>query len=415
MLVRDRVRGRRNLKRLLNAPSDHRRELIDAESRRALEVNWVGAHGFTMPNRRKYPWQWLWDSCFHAIAWSALGDPRCRTEMDSLFSLQLPSGFVPHMGYQNDPERSLALWHSLGRSEITQPPMYGHALSVLAARGFDVEHLYEGAAGGLGYLFEHRRDPASGLIRVLHPWETGCDDSPRWDGWEPRPFSERRWNRHKQELVRSLVVKDGAASSNPEFDVGSAGFSALVSFNAHELASLTGDAELRRNADDLASAIEHQWVEDGRTWGDVRLHGSGTGALAATLDGLFPVLVSRDEAHVEAAFAELFRAERFWRPFGPCGVAADARGYQPARYWRGDAWPQEVYLMMVAARRRCREEEVRRLAHKLVIGCTSSCFAERWNPETGGALGAVPQGWAALASEGVRELDGNTAASRAPR
>jgi hypothetical protein len=414
MLLRARVRGRRNLKRLLDAPADRRRQLVDAESRRALELNWVEAHGFTMPNRRKYPWQWLWDSCFHAIAWSALGDPRCRTELESLFSLQLPSGFLPHMGYQSDPGRSLELWHSVGRSEITQPPMYGHALSALAARGFDVEHLYEGASRGLRHLFEHRRDPVSGLIRVLHPWETGCDDSPRWDGWESRPFSERRWNRHKRELVRSLVVDDGAASSNPKFDVGSVGFSALVSFNARELASLTGDAALRHSADALAAAIEHRWVGERRTWGDVRLHGRGTGALAATLDGLFPVLVSQDEPHVEAAFAELFRADRFWRPFGPCGVAADARVYQPAKYWRGDAWPQEIYLMMIAARRRGRGEEGRRLAHKLMIGCTSSCLAERWNPETGAALGAVPQGWAALASEAVRVLDSDAAAGGAP-
>src|SRR5215472_11862110 len=98
MLLRARLLGPRNLKRLCDASADQRRALIDAESRRALETNWVAALGFTMPNRRKYPWQWLWDSCFHAIAWSALGDARCATELESLFSLQLPNGFLPHMG-----------------------------------------------------------------------------------------------------------------------------------------------------------------------------------------------------------------------------------------------------------------------------------------------------------------------------
>ena len=78
----------------------------------------------------------------------------------------------------------------------------------------------------------------------------------------------------------------------------------------------------------------------------------------------------------------------------------------PSRYWRGDAWPQEIYIMMVAARRRGHDAAAQRLAERLVIGCVGSCFAERWNPETGGALGAVPQGWAALASEGARVLYG---------
>jgi hypothetical protein len=404
MLVRARLAGRRKLRRLLAAPAERRRALIDAESERALERNWVAQPGFTMPNRSKYPWQWLWDSCFHAIAWSALGDARCRTELESLFALQLPSGFLPHMGYQTDPPRSLALWHSEGRSDITQPPMYGHALSVLAARGFQVQHLYDRATSALRYLFAHRRDPVCGLIRVLHPWESGCDDSPRWDGWDARPFSERRWNRRKQQLVGSIALKDGAAWSNPQFEVASAGFSALVAFNAQEIAGLTGDADLLSSATALSQALDAQWVQEKRTWSDVRVRGPGNATSARTLDGLFAVLVSEDERSVDAAFAEIFETGRFWRPYGPSGVAADDPAYEPRRYWRGDAWPQEIYLMMVAARRRGRHDAAQRLAERLVLGCISSRFAERWNPETGSALGAVPQGWAALASEGARVL-----------
>jgi hypothetical protein len=308
------------------------------------------------------------------------------------------------MGYRADPAKSLALWHTAGRSDITQPPMYGHALSVLAARGFRVEHLYERAATGLRYLFEQRRDPGSGMIRVVHPWETGCDDSPRWDGWDGRPFSERRWNRHKRELVRSIVLEDGAARSNPRFEVASAGFSALVAFNAGELARLTGDADLARRASELSEAIDGRWSEQRRTWADVRLRGEGDAAAARTLDGLLQVLVSSEERRVDAAIAELFAPGAFWRPYGPSGTAADEPVYAPNRYWRGDAWPQEIYLMMVAAERRGLGDAARRLAERLVSGCVGSSFAERWNPETGRALGAVPQGWAALASEGARRL-----------
>ena len=89
-------------------------------------------------------------------------------------------------------------------------------------------------------------------------------------------------------------------------------------------------------------------------------------------------------------------------------MAADDPSYDPRRYWRGDAWPQEMYLLMVAARRRGRGEAARSLAQQLALGCARSDFAERWNPETGAALGAVPQGWAALASEGARVLLGDS-------
>jgi hypothetical protein len=383
-----------------------RRETVDAASRRVLEGNWVQSAGFTMPNRRKYPWQWLWDSCFHAIAWSRLGDSRCVKELESVFALQLASGFVPHMGFQTDPAGSLSLWHVPGRSDITQPPMYGHALAVLARRGFAVEHLYRAASAGLDYLFEERRDPGSGLIRVVHPWETGCDDSPRWDGWRPETFKERSWNAKKRELVGSLRLRDGAAWANPDFDVGSAGFSALVAFNARELGELAGNQGLVSKATALARAIDTHWVDSVATWSDACLAGPHRTSAVRTLDALLPALVSENPGHVEAAFAELFNPLAFWRPFGPSSTAADERSYDPRRYWRGDAWPQQIYLAMVAAQRLGRRGDAGRLAERLVLGCVGSGYAERWNPETGSGLGAIPQGWAALAGEGVRVLQG---------
>lgn len=378
---------------------------VDAASRRILERNWVPTPGFTMPNRRKYPWQWLWDSCFHAIAWSRLGDARGVRELENVLSLQLPTGFVPHMGYQTNPKAALTLWHSPGRSDITQPPMYGHALRVLADRGFAVDGLYDSAIAGLNYLFEHRRDSGCGLIRVVHPWETGCDDSPRWDGWHPEPFKERRWNARKRQLVRSIRLRDGAAWANSGFDVGSAGFSALVAFNARELGELTANQDLLSRASALTQAIDAQWLNSRRTWSDVCLAGPHTTSAVRTLDGLFAVLLGPDGGRTDTAFAEIFDPRFFWRAWGPSGTAADETSYDPASYWRGDAWPQELYLIMVAARRCGRHADAKRLAERLVLGCIGSGYAERWNPETGAALGAVPQGWAALAGEGIRVLE----------
>ncbi len=400
-----RVRAKRLARYRQLAPA-RRRDALDATARGILERNWVPAPGFTMPNRRKYPWQWLWDSCFHAVAWSHLGDPRCVRELENVLALQLPNGFVPHMGYHTDPKASLALWHVPGRSDITQPPMYGHAIRVLDERGFAVEHLHRAARAGLDYLFEQRQDPGSGLIRVVHPWETGCDDSPRWDGWRGEPFKERRWNARKRELVHSIQLRDGAAAANPDFDVGSAGFSALVAFNACELGESSGDHELLAKAAALARAIDAHWLDSRRTWSDVCLAGPESSAAVRTLDALFGVLVAENPAHVELAFAEIFAAGSFWRAFGPSGTAADEPSYDPGRYWRGDAWPQEVYLLMIAAQRSGRDAHARSLAEKLVEGCVGSGYAERWNPETGAGLGAIPQGWAALACEGARVLEG---------
>ena len=357
-----------------------------------------------MPNSGKYPWQWLWDSAFHAIIWSGLGDPRAVKELETLFALELPSGFIPHMGYQTDPSGSLRQWHVPGRSDITQPPMYGHALRVLHDRGFKVDHLYEPATRGLNYLFEHRRDPVSGLIRVVHPWETGTDDSPRWDGALDVPFSKPAWDVKKAELTHSLQLSDGVAVGNPGFDVGSAGFSALVAFNARELATLTGDGALMAKANALADAIDAQWIDDKKTWGDVVIAGPKSSATVRTLDALLPVLVSGNQAHVDAAFAEVFNPASFARPFGPSSTAADEPSYEPDNYWRGNGWPPLTYLLSVAADRRGRTRDAARLARALVRDAEISGFGEYNNPENGTNRGATPQGWTMLALEGAMAL-----------
>ncbi len=162
--------------------ADRTSAVLRAEVRTALDSAWVDL-GYTAPNTDVYPWLWLWDSCFHAVVWAALDEPdRACRELEMAMSTIDATGFVPHMGYQLDPTRSVELWGRAGSSSITQPPMYGHAIAELARAGIDIPgELVERARAGLGFLLESRARDESGLVRSVHPWETGCDDSPRWD------------------------------------------------------------------------------------------------------------------------------------------------------------------------------------------------------------------------------------------
>ena len=57
--------------------------------------------------------------------------------------------------------------------------------------------------------------------------------------------------------------------------------------------------------------------------------------------------------------------------------------------------------------KKCRDENKEWspvMTEKLVQGCVGSGYAERWNAETGAGLGAIPQGWAALACEASARL-----------
>jgi hypothetical protein len=191
-----------------------------------LHAQWM-PEGYTAPNNAVYPWQWLWDSCFHAVVWLELGDmDRALQELThALAGQDDASGFVPHMNYERGPDVHASFWGRRGASSITQPPMFGHALAECARHGVEVPAaLIERGRKGLAFLLRRRaRHLASGLVLLAHPWESGADDSPRWDDLCPDGISPEGWHRRKGELVASIVRSaSGAPIANPSCVVASA-------------------------------------------------------------------------------------------------------------------------------------------------------------------------------------------------
>ena len=351
-------------------------DLADA-CRRVLEAGWDPA-GYTKPSPERYPWQWLWDSCFHALVWARLGDERCVVELARLLSFMDADGFVPHVIYAPHESPHASFWGRVDTSSITQPPMHGHALAELVRAGVHVpDVLLERSAAALGFLLRVRRRHPSGLVRLCHPWESGADDSPRWDRW----YGDDRFAA-KGALLEALVCTAGGAPiDNPAFDVASASFNALVAFNARELASVGPDIDV----DDIVDALE--WDPPARTWPDAG------GSAVRTLDALLPALVSP----LDEVFDDLVAPSAYGARCGPTGVHRDEPSFNPTSYWRGSSWPQLSYLLWVAATRAGRDDVAAVLGRSLVEGAAQSGFAEHWNPDDAAPLGAVPQSWATLA------------------
>jgi hypothetical protein len=422
-------------------------EALAERARAVLERHWDPRHRYSAPNRRTYPWLWLWDSSFHAVIWAHLGDDRSVQELETALSLQQPDGLVPHMGYQAAPDAAVDLWGVPGRSTITQPPMFGHALAELHRLGADVDHLFEPVVAGLTYFFEHRLD-GRGLVRIVHPWESGIDDHPRWAPWQPQPFDRWRWAETKSALATELRVADGAAYANPAFDVCSASFNALVAFNARQVATVVGDDHLAARARLLARTLDDlAWDEQAGTWVDLLADG-GVSSSVRTADALLGALVTEDATRYRRAMTQLTSPHDLGLPAGPAFVHPDEPCFDPSGYWRGAAWPQIGYLAWLAARRSWgptadaaapdhtrstagstvgttagsgRDATARSaadtVARMLVRGATASGWAEYWHPVTGAGFGARPQSWTGLAaipdladrSDGDRGMGGTKA------
>jgi hypothetical protein len=371
---------------------------VPGDDLRAAVATMMAAHwregGYTVPNGAVYPWQWLWDSCFHALIWAELGDgERAVAELTNTLAVQDEMGFVPHMTYHGDPGARADFWGRSGISSITQPPVYGHAAAELVRRGIVVpDEVVEQAVDGVHFLLEHRARTPRGLITVVHPWETGCDDSPRWDGWCPGGYDRVRFREVKGELLETVEWSPaGAPLANPAFAVGSAGFNALVAWNALELAGLTGDDGLTAAAVELTEALDGQWSADLATWADDGPHRSGW---VRTADALLPALL--DTCDREVAFGALGDPGGLGGPFGVAGTDRREPVYDPTAYWRGPVWPQLTYLLWVAASR-AGHPVATELADGLRAGAETSGLAEHWHPDTGAPGGAVPPSWAGLA------------------
>ncbi|HEY0870666.1 MAG TPA: hypothetical protein VGD55_09735, partial [Acidothermaceae bacterium] len=274
--------------------------VVRATALRILNRAWDPAGGYCRPNRRSYPHLWMWDSCFHAIAWFALGDERGTRELEAIFAGQLPNGFLPHMRYGR---RTYARGPLKAVSSFTQPPVYARALKAGADAGTaPSDHLLDCAKRALEALWRDRE--RDGLLVIVHPWEAGTDDSPRFDSWVgSSTWSRRVWTAFDRSLLKRTVFSpEGQAIDNPGFVVAPASFNAIAADAAVTLGELLGDADWIARGRALADALDDAaWDADQSMWRDVAFTGGGDSVQIPTLDATLPAMCTADSAKSSAA------------------------------------------------------------------------------------------------------------------
>lgn len=372
---------------------------------------------YTRPAPSTYEHQWLWDSCFHAIGYRWLDPEMARAELLSVASHQFDegpdAGMIPHMIYWAGGGKEL--WQYTDRSTISHPPLIGVAAWKVFARSRErglLESLYPRLCAFQEW-FDRRRDPdRDNLVCLIHPWEAGCDSSPRWD--RPMGLPERFSPAAGTAARKALAVR------LPEYDhdplaLARAGSYLVepVEFNAIRAAELESMAEIagalgkpedaahwRQRASDVQAAVRTRLLEPAPH----DLSGLDETPIDCDHAAAFITLFGGCASPAQAArLVERLRQPDFWTPYPITTVPTTSPSFAPDEYWRGNVWPPVNYLIYLGLRRYGYTDLASQLAHKTVELARLSGYREFYDPLTGQGLGAHSQSWLALLADIIAE------------
>jgi glycogen debranching enzyme len=152
---------------------------------------------WTCPSADLYPHQWLWDSCFTAIGLRHLQIERAQAEIRSLLIGQWKNGMVPNIIFaaNNRYHAGPYLWNAAASPNypagvettgISQPPMLAEAVVRIGRmlpkdrRLAWYREVYAPLANFHEWLYKNRDPHGTGLVTIIHPWESGMDNTPPW-------------------------------------------------------------------------------------------------------------------------------------------------------------------------------------------------------------------------------------------
>lgn len=405
-----------------------------------------------------YPHMWSWDAAFVAVGLAPLSVERAIVELDTLLSAQWSNGMIPHIvfadgvdGYVPGPDRwataELAVHapESPRTSGITQPPVHAIAVqrilehaahrgrSTRAAAELFLDRRWDDLVRWHRWLAEARDPDERGRITLYHGWESGMDNSPRWD----RPYAnvipgampeyqradktivtdasqrptDREYERYLWllEEMKTVHYEDDLLPKAMSFAVEDTFVSAIFSVACAVLAEI-GEDHKRPHADVREL---YAWAERFRT-GVSQCTDKRTGAArdydllakhwinTETVAQFAPLLCGGLPHDRERALLQLLEGPRF------CGhpdlryalipsTSPVARDFRPREYWRGPVWPVMTWLFSWAFARRGWADRAAELRREGLRQARDGTFAEYYEPFTGEPLGSMQQSWTAAA------------------
>jgi neutral trehalase len=432
----------------------NRQTLVD-DARKVLQGNDLGKS--TKPAPNLYPHQWFWDSCFIAIGISHYNTSRAADELRSILRGQWRTGFIPQIifnpegsGYFPGPDtwqctRSPEAPKNVETSGITMPPVLAPAALAVwqnaedkaAAEAF-LKEAYPAIVRFHEFLYRERDPDGAGLVVVVHPWESGLDNSP------PYLDAGRRVHMEYKPQYTRLDTKHVAAKNRPtdkDYDlfvylleqmrkadwdqkkyVESAQLQVQdVIFNSilcranqdlAEIALIIGESPDQAeawHAKTLAAINSTLWDEADKCYFS---RDRVAGMLLkddsiATFIPLFGEVPPGDRA--EVLVGRLTDVKKYWPRAGhPIPTTAmDSSWFNAQNYWLGPVWVNTNWMVLRGLQKYARADLADSLRTTTLNLVEGQGFREYYDPFTGEGYGTDSFGWTAALTIDLVETSGS--------
>lgn len=380
-----------------------------------------GEFQYTVPSPDSYPYQWLWDSCFHAIILSHFNLEGAKKELLSLTSKQFSDGMIPHMIYWEKASKTdfpVIEWGKNDTSTITQPPMLALAVWQIYKTDKDlkfVEDIYPSLVRFYKYFLTERDSRSKHLVSIINPDESGEDNSSRFDIGLGLPITQTQDQNFKKrvELIEKNHKECNFEARNCMknfFWIKDVPINAILVENLKILSEIA--LLLRKDSDSdyffhhaqqIKNAMRKWMMEDGVLWSiylpDYRDPQSNYQKIEVKSWAMFAPLFAKIYTQKEAEgliYDYLENESEFKTPYLLPTVSTSDPSFDPNGFWRGPVWMATNWFIYKGLQKYGFDRQAEEIKKSSIELLEKSGFREQFNPITGEGYGAHNFTWGGL-------------------
>ena len=392
-------------------------------------------NGYTLPtNNKLYPAQWNWDSAFIALGYSHFNLDFSITEIETLLDGQWDDGMVPHILF-HEKDTSYFPNHTTWKcgknipsSGITQPPV----LAIILKKIIENNQLNDDQNSRILKIlikikkyhewFIKFRDPnKTGLVSILHPWESGYDNSPIWDEPMSNILVDKDLNYQRRDLEvsnsderplkkdydRYVTIRDQFRDVNYDpnklyelsiFNVVDVGFNSLFLKANKDLVKLLKKFKL--NYDELDFFISKSESEiiklynyDSDEFVSKDLN-TNKDILIPSITNYFTLIADLKNDKLNKRIINNLKNHNLNKEYIFSTVKSDHQTFEEKRYWRGPVWINCNWLIYEGVKNKDKEYSIN-VKNETISLIENKGFHEYYSCNDGSVMGANNFSWSA--------------------